>query len=974
MAPMKGLTQFIVDLRNSKDLDEENKRINAEIINIQTKFLSSTNGYQKKKYVCKLIYIYLLGYTQEINFGLKESFSLLSSPNYSEKHLGYLAVSILLGRTSSTSVKQHLDTLLDSIHSYLLRDLESQNEDFNALAIQFIASNLNVLDSGSFTAASDSIFLPSEYTVKDSDDNAQQWLDIIDRVYMVCCSPIPNALLRKKAALTMLVLLKLYPDVILQNDNWVPRLLTLIDDSDLGVVLSSVPLVQFLVTLKPQYVKSIIPSVANTLFDLVLDNKCPKNYYYYETPAPWLTVKLLQLIEHFFLLTDNQSPVLLISDIDSTTLSHLQQVVARSIQSASQPIKGLPNRNSRSLILFQAVSLAVFLDASPEAIDGAIHALMLLLDLAETNTRYLALDALIKLTSRASSSASSTKASSAHFDEYTTRIFTLLNDKDVSVRKKALDLLYTICNSSNYNVIIPQMLDHFGRADLTIVSEIAVKVAILAEKFATDSTWYVTTMLRLLSVDTSHTSGVGAVGNEVWERIVQIIVNNESLQAKSCKLIISLLKKPLASKLGSLPENLIKVAAFVLGEYGHAVGGDDLLALQFDLLYMAYFRVALNTRAIILSTFLKFVLHAPDEDFVPNVFDLYEAETQSLDLEIQSRANEYLKLAKIALAHPGSPVVQAVLKPLPVFELKENPLMNRLGSVHKLVANRARSTSAVNVNNICDAPEEVKKPPVPARVSPNWYAGYHRMLHYDAGIFYESQFVKITYRIVKSGASYVIKFTIINNAAKTVGSEITGFSVLELKSMAKHEDPNYIVNLLQLPEATIKDKTAMEVEVKVRNVVENNESPIIQFNFKCSGSFNQLNLKFPTTLLKTVTPTAVSLDDYKKRWLQIGELLGSEGEFKQSVATTHRYNSSNVVRLLSRLGFSVVHSTPDTDDGILVMGAGILHTVKSNYGALATVKSVDHIGKEFELVVRCTGGGVAEIIVQTLREIFDGKF
>lgn len=72
---MKGLHQFIVDLRNSKDQEEEYKKIRTEANTIQNKFQSTTslNNYQKKKYICKLIYIFILGYSELVNFGLNES-------------------------------------------------------------------------------------------------------------------------------------------------------------------------------------------------------------------------------------------------------------------------------------------------------------------------------------------------------------------------------------------------------------------------------------------------------------------------------------------------------------------------------------------------------------------------------------------------------------------------------------------------------------------------------------------------------------------------------------------------------------------------------------------------------------------------------------------------------------------------------------------------------------------------------------
>lgn len=45
------------------------------------------SGYDRKKYVCKLLYIYMLGY--DIDFGHIEAVNLLSSSKYSEKHMVY---------------------------------------------------------------------------------------------------------------------------------------------------------------------------------------------------------------------------------------------------------------------------------------------------------------------------------------------------------------------------------------------------------------------------------------------------------------------------------------------------------------------------------------------------------------------------------------------------------------------------------------------------------------------------------------------------------------------------------------------------------------------------------------------------------------------------------------------------------------------------------------------------------------------
>ena len=51
--------------------DDEEKRVNKELANVRSKFKEAgLNSYQKKKYICKLMYIFLLGY--DVDFGQVE--------------------------------------------------------------------------------------------------------------------------------------------------------------------------------------------------------------------------------------------------------------------------------------------------------------------------------------------------------------------------------------------------------------------------------------------------------------------------------------------------------------------------------------------------------------------------------------------------------------------------------------------------------------------------------------------------------------------------------------------------------------------------------------------------------------------------------------------------------------------------------------------------------------------------------------
>lgn len=129
-ANMRGLVQFIADLRNARARELEEKRINKELANIRQKFKDgSLSGYHRKKYVCKLLYIYILGW--DVDFGHLEAVNLISAQKYSEKQIGYLAMTLFLHEKHE---------LLHLVVNSIRKDLLDNNELFNCLALHAIAN------------------------------------------------------------------------------------------------------------------------------------------------------------------------------------------------------------------------------------------------------------------------------------------------------------------------------------------------------------------------------------------------------------------------------------------------------------------------------------------------------------------------------------------------------------------------------------------------------------------------------------------------------------------------------------------------------------------------------------------------------------------------------------------------------------------------------------------------------------------
>ena len=129
---MKGLNAFITEIRGCQNKEQESSRCEQELAKIKTQFANNRNmsGYDKKKYVWKLLYMYILGY--EIDMGQMDAAFLINCPKFSEKYTGYIACSILINEEES-SVFQ---TIANSIRA----DLASGNEVFQSMALAMVGA------------------------------------------------------------------------------------------------------------------------------------------------------------------------------------------------------------------------------------------------------------------------------------------------------------------------------------------------------------------------------------------------------------------------------------------------------------------------------------------------------------------------------------------------------------------------------------------------------------------------------------------------------------------------------------------------------------------------------------------------------------------------------------------------------------------------------------------------------------------
>lgn len=103
--------------------------------------------------------------------------------------------------------------------------------------------------------------------------------------------------MKKKAALTLLRLYRKYPNIVQQE--WAERMISLMDDPDMGVTLSVTSLIMALVQDKPEQYKGSYVKAAQRLKRIVVDGEISPDYFYYKVPCPWIQVKLLRLLQYY---------------------------------------------------------------------------------------------------------------------------------------------------------------------------------------------------------------------------------------------------------------------------------------------------------------------------------------------------------------------------------------------------------------------------------------------------------------------------------------------------------------------------------------------------------------------------------------------------------------------------------------------------------------------------------------------------
>ncbi|XP_048324290.2 AP-2 complex subunit alpha-1 isoform X1 [Ziziphus jujuba] len=633
LSGMRGLSVFISDIRNCQNKEQERLRVDKELGNVRTRFKNEKGltPYEKKKYVWKMLYIYMLGY--DVDFGHMEAVSLISAPKYPEKQVGYIVTSSLLN--------ENHDFLRLAINT-VRNDIIGRNETFQCLALTMVG-NIGGREFAESLAP-----------------------DVQKLLISSSCRP----LVRKKAALCLLRLYRKNPDVV-NVDGWADRMAQLLDERDLGVLTSSMSLLVALVSNNHEAYWSCLPKCVKVLERLARNQDVPQEYTYYGIPSPWLQVKTMRALQYFPTIED------------PNTRRSLFEVLQRILM-GTDVVKNVNKNNASHAVLFEALALVMHLDAEKEMMSQCVALLGKFIAVREPNIRYLGLENMTRM-------LMVTDVQDI-IKRHQAQIITSLKDPDISIRRRALDLLYGMCDVSNAKDIVEELLQYLSTAEFAMREELSLKAAILAEKFAPDLSWYVDVILQLID------KAGDFVSDDIWFRVVQFVTNNEDLQVINVFSIFAIsfffksfmhwlsefyaFPQPYAAVKAreyldkpAIHETMVKVSAYILGEFGHLLGRRPGCSPKelFSIIHEKLPTVSISTIPILLSTYAKILMHTqpPDPELQSQIWAIFSKYESCIDVEIQQRAAEY-----IALSRKGAALMD-ILAEMPKFPERQSALIKK---------------------------------------------------------------------------------------------------------------------------------------------------------------------------------------------------------------------------------------------------------------------------------------------------------
>lgn len=285
-----------------------------------------------------------------------------------------------------------------------------------------------------------------------------------------------NPYIRRKAAICAMRICRKVPDL---QEHFLEKAKLLLQDRNHGVLLCGVTLVGNLCEADEDeddengvrdIFRPAVPSLVKILKGLSSSGYAPEHDVTGITD-PFLQCKLLQLLR-------------VLARGDAQVSEQINDILAQVATNTDS------SKNVGNSILYEAVLTILDIEADSGLRVLGVNILGKFLSNRDNNIRYVALNTLNKVV------AVEPNAVQRHRNT----ILDCLRDPDISIRRRALDLSFTLINESNVRVLIRELLAFLEVADNEFKPVMTSQIGIAADRFAPNKRWHVDTMLRVLKL------------------------------------------------------------------------------------------------------------------------------------------------------------------------------------------------------------------------------------------------------------------------------------------------------------------------------------------------------------------------------------------------------------------------------------------------------------------------------------------
>ncbi|CAN6172681.1 unnamed protein product [Urochloa humidicola] len=502
--------------------------------------------------------------------------------------------------------------------------------------------------------------------------SAEMARDLAPEVERLLQNRDPNT--KKKAALCSIRIVRKVPDLA---ENFMGAAVSLLKEKHHGVLISAVQLCTELCKASTEALeylrKNCLEGLVRILRDVSNSSYAPE-YDVAGITDPFLHIRVLKLMR-----TLGQG--------DADCSEYINDILAQVATKTES------NKNAGNAILYECVETIMGIEATSGLRVLAINILGRFLSNRDNNIRYVALNMLMKAI------AVDTQAVQRH----RATILECVKDADVSIRKRALELVYLLVNDTNVKPLTKELVDYLEVSDPDFKEDLTAKICSIVEKFSQDKLWYLDQMFRVLSLAGNY------VKDNVWHALIVLMSNASELQGYSVR---SLYKALLAC---GEQESLVRVAVWCIGEYGEMlVNNISMLDMEepitvtesdaVDAVEVALKRYSadVTTRAMCLVSLLKLSSRFPPTS--ERIKEIVAQNKGNTVLELQQRSIEF---SSIIQRHQS--IKSSLLERMPVLD-EANYLVKRAASTQATVSS-VKSAPAVTPGGQPKLPNGVAKPP-----------------------------------------------------------------------------------------------------------------------------------------------------------------------------------------------------------------------------------------------------------------------